>query len=253
VCPDPAHRCPHTPLTPLSSTLLQVLYSTFVSMLDEGRVKAARLESGTSKLYFDLKLEEEASSTAAAAASVAVAAAAVATPAPIMAIKRGRGAPEPAPAPVAAASSVVLGQDAAAAMLASAEASSVAVPASTAKPVHRMQKQFFIKVRPFVRACARESHACMHACMQVHVYAHTTPLTLRLSRPMHALMQLADKNDLLLIHKVVAAGVEFAVVKVSVQGALYNVLLSALALWLPLMPLIFLVRRLLEDRASSAR
>lgn len=55
------------------------------------------------------------------------------------------------------------------------------------------------------------------------------------------------------MNRMLAAGVEFAVVKASLQGVLYNALLSALALWLPLMPLIFLVRRILEERSSTNR
>ena len=66
-------------------------------------------------------------------------------------------------------------------------------------------------------------------------------------------LQLADKNDLVLMHKVVSAGVEFAVVKASFQGVLSNIVLSALAVWLPLLPLIFLVRRIMEDKSGSSR
>lgn len=65
--------------------------------------------------------------------------------------------------------------------------------------------------------------------------------------------QLADKNDTPLIQKIVACGVEFSVVKASFQGVLYNILLSAVAVWLPLFPLIFLVKRILEERSGNSK
>lgn len=40
---------------------MQVMYSTFVQLLDSGRVRAARLESAANKMYFDLKPMEEPS------------------------------------------------------------------------------------------------------------------------------------------------------------------------------------------------
>ena len=66
-------------------------------------------------------------------------------------------------------------------------------------------------------------------------------------------LQLADKNDTPLIQKIVACGVEFSVVKASFQGVLYNILLSAVAIWLPLFPLIFLVKRILEERSGNSK
>lgn len=47
------------------------------------------------------------------------------------------------------------------------------------------------------------------------------------------------------------AGVQFAVVKQSFQAALANVALTALALWLPLLPLLFILRRLMQVRAQQ--
>jgi hypothetical protein len=66
-------------------------------------------------------------------------------------------------------------------------------------------------------------------------------------------IKLVDKNDLFLVHRIVSAGVEFAVVKASFLGVLQNILLSALAVWLPLLPLFFLIRRILEERSGNAK
>jgi cell division protease FtsH len=52
---------------------------------------------------------------------------------------------------------------------------------------------------------------------------------------------------------VVSAGVEFAIVKTSFQGMLANIFLSVLAVWLPLIPLIFVIRKIMEDRNSTSR
>lgn len=47
----------------------QVLYSQFVTLLDAKKVKAARLESGTGRLYFELQSNSQLSSTASAGPS----------------------------------------------------------------------------------------------------------------------------------------------------------------------------------------
>jgi hypothetical protein len=52
---------------------LQVLYSQFVKLLEEGKVQTARLESGTSRVYFDVIPPEETESPAAASTSSAAA------------------------------------------------------------------------------------------------------------------------------------------------------------------------------------
>ena len=51
---------------------LQVLYSQFVTLLEEGKVQTSRLESGTSRVYFDVKPSAEtvtASTTATSSAA----------------------------------------------------------------------------------------------------------------------------------------------------------------------------------------
>jgi len=135
----------------------EVMYSSFVKLLDSNRVRAARLESGTGKMYFDLKPQEAA---------------------------------QPAASPSG-----------------TAQAATTAT-ASAATHV-RFQKQFVVK--------------------------------------------LADKADQVLVSRVLAHGVEFAVLKQSFSAALANVFMTALALWIPLMPLIFLLRRIMEERSGTSR
>jgi hypothetical protein len=168
---------------------LQVLYSTFVSLLDTGKVRAARLEAGASRLYFDMVPHEEAEAAAGTMAGVHVGAAAAAAAAASSA-KATKGAiPVPTATHAVASSAAVAAQRA-------------AQPAAPASP--HIHKQFFIK--------------------------------------------LADKTDHLLVHRIVNAGVEFAVVKATLTGALQNIVLSALALWLPLLPILFIIRRCVRVR-----
>lgn len=54
----------------------EMLYSDFVTLLTQRRVNSARLESGTNRLYFDVKPAEPAPAAAAAAAEGGAAAAA---------------------------------------------------------------------------------------------------------------------------------------------------------------------------------
>lgn len=69
-------------LLPAPLFLPQILYSDLISLIDSSRVRSARLESGTSRLYFDLKPEAAAAaaaSTSAASGKAAAAAAAAAS------------------------------------------------------------------------------------------------------------------------------------------------------------------------------
>lgn len=99
-----------------------MLYSSFVHLLDTGRVRAARLESGTSRLYFDLRPRDTAATTTAATTT------AEATP-----------TTSPATTPTATA--------AASATAAAASAQPAAAPASSQLvPAMRFQRQFVVKL-----------------------------------------------------------------------------------------------------------
>jgi len=71
------------------------------------------------------------------------------------------------------------------------------------------------------------------------------------TRPAQFVVKLADRSDYLLASRVLACGVEFGVLAQSFSAALSNVFLTALAVWVPLAPLIFLMRRMMEDRTGS--
>jgi hypothetical protein len=63
----------------------------------------------------------------------------------------------------------------------------------------------------------------------------------------------AEKNDQFLVARLLAAGVEFGVIKASFTSSLANICLTALALWLPLMPLFFIMRRMLDSRGGMGK
>lgn len=129
----------------------EVLYSDFVTLLDSKHVRAARLETGTGRLYFDLH-PAEASGAAAVAAS--------------------------------SAEEVIL-----------------------ASQRQRLEKQYYLKLPP--------------------------------------------QNDPSVVAKVLAAGVEFGVTKATFLSSLESIFLTALTLWLPLLPLFFIFRRIMESRTNS--
>eukprot|EP00798_Chlamydomonas_sp_ICE-L_P016886 gene16886-23161_t len=130
----------------------EVLYSSFVNLLDTDTVRAARLEGGTDRIYFDLK----------------------------------PNVPDNA----------------------QAEAVSASVASGSAKAAG-MQKRFYVKM--------------------------------------------AEKNDSFLVSRILACGVEFSIIKTSFSAALSKVFLTALALWLPLTPLLFIMKRILDDRNTAGR
>jgi hypothetical protein len=146
----------------------EVLYSDFVTLVDQKRVRAARLEAGTGKLFFDVHLP------AAAAAQ-----------APTKQQQKQKQAATAAQA---------------------ATAGSAVLPAR-AKPA--LAKHFYVKV--------------------------------------------ADKADPLLISKVLGAGIEFGVSRPGFQAQLGNVLLTTLALWLSLLPLLFFLRRMMDSRTGGTQ
>ncbi|EFJ51432.1 hypothetical protein VOLCADRAFT_87717 [Volvox carteri f. nagariensis] len=66
-------------------------------------------------------------------------------------------------------------------------------------------------------------------------------------------IKLADKQDVLLMGKLLQAGVEFSVLRASFTAAAANAFLTALALWLPLLPVLWLLRRLIDQRQGTGR
>lgn len=157
----------------------EVLYSDFVSLLEESRVRSARLESGTSRIYFDLKAAAQAEAAEAAVAGKAAPAAA-------------RASSKAAPAQAAATA---------------AAAAQASQPQASASQRAVSSRRFYIK--------------------------------------------LADKQDLFLLPRILEASVEFSVVKQSFTALLANVLLTAVALWVPLLPLVFILRRLLQGQNGT--
>ncbi|GBF97542.1 inactive ATP-dependent zinc metalloprotease chloroplastic-like [Raphidocelis subcapitata] len=143
----------------------EVLYSDFVTLIEQRRVRAARLEAGTGRVYFDIRLPE-----AGAAAA-----------------KQQKGRKQQ--------------QDEAAA----AAAAAAAVLPARAKP-----------------ALAR-----------------------------HCFVKVADKTDQFLITRLLASGVEFGVSRPGLGAQLSNVLVTTLALWLSLLPLFFVLRRLVDARGGG--
>lgn len=106
----------------------QVLYSDFVTALERGRVRAVRLESGTGRVYFDMKPREEAPAAATAETTAAAAAGAAVTA-------------EVAAGATAAASTAPLPTDAAATTATAATAS-----APPAQGLMRFRRQFMVKM-----------------------------------------------------------------------------------------------------------
>ncbi|GIL92433.1 hypothetical protein Vretifemale_19999, partial [Volvox reticuliferus] len=66
-------------------------------------------------------------------------------------------------------------------------------------------------------------------------------------------IKLADKQDILLMGKLLQAGVEFSVLRASFTAAAAGAFLTALAVWLPLLPVFWLVRRVIDQRQGAGR
>lgn len=66
------------------------------------------------------------------------------------------------------------------------------------------------------------------------------------------IVKLADKTDPALISRILLRGVEFAVIKQSFAAALGNILMSSLTIWVPLMPVLLLLRGIIEERTGNA-
>jgi hypothetical protein len=178
---------------------MQVLYSDFVSLIDAGKVSAARLEVATCKMYFDVRAPDNISPGVTALSSPASPAASSAGVSPPAAERSAAAASKvpptssaPAPSPASQAVSSTSGT--------AAEVVSV-----NARP--RMVKSFFVK--------------------------------------------LAEKTDPFLVPYIVKAGIDFGIVKAGVTASLTQVFMTALSLWLPLIPLFFIAQHILEARSGS--
>ncbi len=120
-----------------------MLYSDFVTLLDGNRVRAARLESGNNRLYFDVRLPpnhpslQPSTSAVAAAAPAAASTSATATAATTVAVAAATAAAAAPVAAVAAEPSTASGDPAPGAAAASAQAS---------QGRQRFQRQFYIKL-----------------------------------------------------------------------------------------------------------
>lgn len=172
----------------------EVLYSDFITMVDQKRVRAARLEAGTGKVYFDIHLptqqqhqqEPQQQPTAAAAAAAEAA-------------KDGKQAATTAAATAGAAAAAATADTAAGA----------AQSVLPARAKRGLSKHFYVKV--------------------------------------------ADKTDPLLVSRLLAAGIEFGVSRPGLHAQLANVMVTTLALWLSLLPLLFVLRRLVDARSGGSQ
>lgn len=127
-----------------------MLYSDFVHLLDLGHVRAARLESGTSRLYFDIRIKEPV--PAAPAAATPAPAAPLAAPSG----KKGAKAAASTSAPAAAA---------AVATASTSAAPAPAAPAQQAAPREPFAKHFYIKLAD------RSDSALVVRLLQVRAWA----------------------------------------------------------------------------------
>jgi hypothetical protein len=157
----------------------EVLYSDFVTLIDQKRVRAARLEAGTGKVYFDINLPAASAATAATPGQQQQ-----------QQQKGGKAA--------AAAAAAAAGQH---------QQQGASVLPAGAKP--SLSRHFYVKV--------------------------------------------ADKTDPLLVSRLLSSGVEFGVSRPGLQAQLANVLVTTLALWLSLLPLFFILRRLIDSRSGGTQ
>ncbi|WIA09955.1 hypothetical protein OEZ85_010168 [Tetradesmus obliquus] len=162
----------------------EVLYSDFMTLVESGRVRAARLEAASSKLYFECQPVAAAAAAAAPASSSAA-----------QASTRNSKQPQQPAAAAAAGTST-----------AAAAAAAAVLPAASKRP---LRKSFYVK--------------------------------------------LADRHDPVLVGKILTAGVEYGVVRATFQQQLQQMLLTVLALWIPLIPLLFLAQRLVDNRNGTRR
>jgi cell division protease FtsH len=179
----------------------EVLYSDLLALVDAGKVRAARLEAGTSRVYFDVVVDEAEKKAAVAAGKE-------------QQQKKGAAA-KPAEA--------------------KATASAGAVAAASAAATKKQQKG----------AATAATAASPNPNSLPLIASRKPPLARRYY------VKVADKHDPLLTSRLLAAGVEFGVVRASATAALGNVFVAALALWLPLLPLFFMLRRAMDARSGG--
>lgn len=276
-----------------------MLYSDFVQLLDTSRIRAARLEAGTGRLYFHLR-PQEASSTSVSPPSA---------PAGVPA--------SPAAAPATQAAAVAPGLTIAGTAQAASSASPAAAAASATARMPFV-RQFYIKLadktdpvllarimqvrnaarkrrRPALRGQRAERaicmHACMHGCRQV-TWSQRPAVGMRLqSGPMHSVpapcrdrgqrsarMQSSlaraesrkrhactrsghlpitcvskcpKPHPNTCVAAVLQSGVEYSVLRASMGTTLVNAFVGALAIWIPLLPLFYFMRRAMDSRQGT--
>ncbi|MEW5318471.1 MAG: hypothetical protein WDW38_009691 [Sanguina aurantia] len=198
----------------------EVMYSQFVKSLSEERVQSARLEHGTGKLYYVLK----PSGTAAAAAAVAAAESASAASAVPVAVQSS-GLPSLISNPASDTSTTIIAITAAA----SSSSSSSSAPSGSAA------------------ATASPAEAAVAA-----VAATATAAATQAAAQTHRFIKLADTTDPALIQKIIQAAVPFYVFKASFSSQLQSIFLATLTVWLPLVPLFLIMRKVLDQRQGTS-
>ena len=63
--------------------------------------------------------------------------------------------------------------------------------------------------------------------------------------------KVADKNDAMLVGQLLKAGVDYGVVRAGAWSQIGQAFLAAFSLWLPLLPLFFIARKVLESRMGT--
>jgi len=149
----------------------EVLYSDFVTLVDQKRVRAARLEAGTGKIYFDIHL-----------------------------------------------------------------------------PALQQQQQ-----QQQQQGAQQQQGKKQAAAAKAEAQQAIVPLRAKAGLSKHFYVKAADKTDPLLINKLLSSNVEFGVSRPGLQAQLANVLVTTLALWLSLLPLLFILRRVVDARGGSTQ
>eukprot|EP00887_Chlorella_sp_A99_P007058 scaffold2.g7058.t1 len=169
----------------------EVMYSEFLSLLDQGSVRTARLDDSGSRLMFDLhpSVSEDASTAEAVAEAQGSSSKAAST--------------------------------------------SGGWAAMADSPAARLQ-----------RALSGGRGAAGHESISGRV---------QLLGPVPQQYYTKRVVDHQLLQRLIAAGVEFGAVKQTVTGALVRVVGTALVLWIPLLPLYFVFKRVLDGRSGGSK
>ncbi|KIZ05210.1 hypothetical protein MNEG_2749 [Monoraphidium neglectum] len=165
----------------------EVLYSDFVSLVDQRRVRAARLEAGTGKVFFDINLPQ------------------------------------------------------------------VAAPAGQQQQQQQQQQAQGVQQQQQQQQQQGKQQNTKQQQQQQQQQQLLLPVRAKQGLSRHFFVKVADKSDPLLVSRLLEAGIEFGVTRPGVQAQLANVLVTTLALWLSLLPLLFVLRRLVDARSGGAQ